>query len=57
MAQAMKYNVLTIKYVPTGTRDNQGNMIFEVQFQKIGKAHDMKHAKQKFGGFPVLEEA
>lgn len=55
MAKKMKYNVLKAEYTEAG-RDSFGEKQFTVSFRVIGKANSLEHAKEKFGGYPVLEE-
>lgn len=55
MAKKMKYNVLKAEYAEAG-RDSFGEKQFTVSFRVIGKANSLEHAKEKFGGYPVLEE-
>lgn len=55
MAKKMKYNVLKVEYTEAG-RDSFGEKQFEVSFRVIGKANSLEHAKEKFGGYPILEE-
>lgn len=55
MAKKMKYNVLKAEYTEAG-RDSFGDKQFTVYFRVIGKANSLEHAKEKFGGYPILEE-
>lgn len=55
MAKKMKFNVLKAEYTEAG-RDNSGEKQFAVSFRVIGKANSLEHAKEKFGGYPILEE-
>lgn len=54
-------NVYEIKYIPTGEfvpvrkgRTFTEEEVVEVEFVKIGTAKNMKEAKAKFGGYPIL---
>lgn len=55
MAKKMKYNVLVPVYTDAG-RDHNGDKQFEVSWRVAGKANSLEHAKEKFGGYPILEE-
>lgn len=55
MAKKMKYNVLKAEYTEAG-RDSFGEKQFTVSFRVVGKANSLEHAKEKFGGYPILEE-
>jgi hypothetical protein len=51
----MLYNVLDIVYKRTKLRTDRGEMVYEVEWKKIGEANSFKQAKEKYGGNPVLE--
>lgn len=55
MAKKMKYNVLKAEYTEAG-RDSFGDKHYTVSFRVVGKANSLEHAKEKFGGYPILEE-
>lgn len=46
------YDVLVPNYIPAG-RDHKGNMQYNVQWTKVGKANSIEEAK-KFTPCPVL---
>lgn len=50
-----KYRVLTIEYTPAG-RNEYGDKQYAVSWKQVGLADSFADAKQKFGGYPVLEE-
>jgi hypothetical protein len=57
----MFYNVLTPVYRKTGEKMEVAPGTFkdvcDVSWKKIGVADSMEEAKERFGGYPVLEKA
>lgn len=49
------YRVLRPVYVKTGEIREDGKPFLRVEWAEIGRAGNMAEAKERFGGYPVLE--